>query len=57
MKSQNENLKSMLENLTEEEKLQMFSIEELETRLEMSGGITPTQPAPANTSCDGACTW
>lgn len=49
MKAQNENFKSMLENLTEEEKMQMFNIEELETRLEMAAVAAAS--GSENTSC------
>jgi hypothetical protein len=55
MKAQNDNFKSMLENLTEEEKMQMFSIEELENRLEMAALSAAT--GDQNSHCGSNNGW
>jgi hypothetical protein len=57
MKAQNDNFKSMLENLTEEEKMQMFSIEELENRLEMAALSTASGEAATNSHCGSNNSW
>jgi hypothetical protein len=55
MKTQNDNFKSMLDSLTEEEKIQMFSIEELENRLEMAALSAAT--GDTNNHCNSNNDW
>lgn len=49
MKNKNQQLQSKVENLTEEEKLELFNVEELENRLEMAAAVD------ADIDANGVC--
>ena len=58
---QKKQMLSKIESLSEQEKLELFSVEELETRLEMQivKGLSPIGKGPVmndtNNGCNGDC--
>jgi hypothetical protein len=52
MENQKNHMPEGVERLSENEKLELFKVEELETRLEMAALLTSSG---GNTTCNGAC--
>ena len=60
MKNQDQvQLLNKIAHLTEDEKLELFNVEELENRLEMTAVIDGEDPIviDGNGSCNGSCWW
>lgn len=53
--NKNENLSTKIQDLSEEQKLELFKVEELEARLEMAAAPSAAAKAPVEVDANGVC--